>query len=178
MGTPMGKRRWQFVENDFQIPPQDVDISTDPADSCALFITVHSHSVAQKRPALSSRFQFSDHIRCVAARQCLLRSKDHLRLAKMTRIAKLLHLPTPPEPPPFPESSPTQSIPMPHISRLPLDPPAHIVPTPSQFSTSVLHHVFMPPSSSPPSSQQIEMINLGLQPSSTDNLNNSLTLNG
>ena len=48
-----------------------------------------------KRPALSAKFQFEDHIRCVAARQCLQRNKENLRLAKMTRIAKLLHLPLP-----------------------------------------------------------------------------------
>ena len=48
-----------------------------------------------KRPALSAKFQFEDHIRCVAARQCLQRNKEHLRMAKMTRIAKLLHLPLP-----------------------------------------------------------------------------------
>ena len=74
---------------------QDVDVTSDPANSCALFITVHSHAVASKRPALSGCFQFEDHIRCVAAKQCLQRNKENLRLAKMTRVAKLLHLPPP-----------------------------------------------------------------------------------
>lgn len=74
---------------------QDVDISLDPADSCTIFITVHSQSSVQKRPALSAKMQFEDHIRCVAARQCLQRSREHLRLAKMARVAKLLHLPIP-----------------------------------------------------------------------------------
>ena len=70
-------------------------MSTDPANSCALFITVHSHSGASRKPALSARFQFEDHIRCVAARQCLQRNRENLRLAKMARVAKLLHLPSP-----------------------------------------------------------------------------------
>ena len=74
---------------------QDVDVATDPANSCALFITVHSHAGTSRRPALSARFQFEDHIRCVAARQCLQRNRENLRLAKMTRVAKMLHLPTP-----------------------------------------------------------------------------------
>lgn len=74
---------------------QDVDVTTDPANSCALFLTVHSHIGTSKRPALSAKFQFEDHIRCVAARQCLQRNKENLRLAKMTRVAKLLHLPLP-----------------------------------------------------------------------------------
>ena len=72
-----------------------MDVSTDPANSCALFITVHSHGGQSRRPALSAKFQFEDHIRCVAARQCLQRNRENLRLAKMTRIAKLLHLPVP-----------------------------------------------------------------------------------
>lgn len=70
-------------------------MSNDPANSCALYITVHSHSSTNRKPALSARFQFEDHIRCVAARQCLQRNKENLRLAKMTRVAKLLHLPIP-----------------------------------------------------------------------------------
>lgn len=70
-------------------------MSNDPANSCALYITVHSHASTNKKPALSARFQFEDHIRCVAARQCLQRNKENLRLAKMTRVAKLLHLPIP-----------------------------------------------------------------------------------
>ncbi len=74
---------------------QDVDISLDPADNSAIYVTVHSPSAAQKRPVLSAKIQFEDHIRCVAARQCLQRSREHLRLAKMARIAKLLHLPVP-----------------------------------------------------------------------------------
>ena len=74
---------------------QDVDVSTYPANSCALFITVHSHTGHSKRPALSAKFQFENHIRCVAARQCLQRNRENLRLAKMTRIAKLLDLPVP-----------------------------------------------------------------------------------
>jgi protein CLEC16A len=74
---------------------QDVDVATDPANSCTLFITVHSHAGTSRRPALSARFQFEDHIRCVAARQCLQRNRENLRLAKMTRVAKMLHLPIP-----------------------------------------------------------------------------------
>lgn len=145
---------------------QDVDISTDPADSCALFITVHSHSATQKRPALSAHFQFEDHIRCMAARQCLQRNRDCLRLAKMARIAKLLHLPTP--------EATSQSIPIPRPMQLHLDPspsssphtsPAQHTPPllhPSPLSTSVVQRVFMPAESPshPSNSQEFEMSDL------------------
>ena len=159
----MGTVRWWTAHHNSSTvcsssSPQDVDISLDPADSCSLFITVHSHSVVQKRPALSAQFHFEDHIRCIAARQCLLRSKDHLRLAKMTRITKLLHLPSPPEPP-VPESTFTLSQSTSILQPLSLNVPPHVMPT-----------VFSPPSSSPPASQRIEMTNL--QPLPYDNTSN------
>ena len=134
-----------------------MDISPDPADSCALFIVVHGRSSTQKRPALSAKFQFEDHIRCLAARQCLQRSREHLRLAKMARIAKLLHLPVPE----VPSSALTQPMPLGGRPFNPqLDLPASVIsldstPPPSslpldttQLSTSVLHKVFMPSPSS------------------------------
>lgn len=112
---------------------QDVDVTTDPANSCALFLTVHSHIGTSKRPALSAKFQFEDHIRCVAARQCLQRNKENLRLAKMTRVAKLLHLPVP-------EAVPDR-LKIPHLQS-----PEHLdvgsfiaIPTPQSSSTDISH---------------------------------------
>ena len=67
---------------------QDVDLSPDPADRACLYITVHQTS-SKKRPALPPKFQFQDHIACLAAKKCLLNNKDKLRMTKMSRICKL-----------------------------------------------------------------------------------------
>ena len=108
---------------------QDVDVTTDPADNCSLYV-VCSRDSTRKRPALSAKFQFDDYIRCVSARQLLLRFKDNLRVAKMTRITKMLHLP-------LPEPSPT-------LSTATSSPPT-LVPAPSHTAalrqqTDTLHH--------------------------------------
>ena len=69
-----------------------MDISSDPADNCALFIVAHHRSKSQvkRRPALSAKFVFADHIRCLATKQSLLRRKDSLRHHKMNHIATIL----------------------------------------------------------------------------------------
>ena len=124
-------------------------MATDPANSCALFITVHSHAGASRRPTLSARFQFEDHIRCVAARQCLQRNRENLRLAKMTRVAKLLHLP-------LPDSTPN-SMPLPLPPELPdvgsFVPvsPAHQLSSPiGDLSRSGLHQALAQQAVQPP----------------------------
>ena len=72
-----------------------MDVSGDPADAKALFIVVYNRKSIHKYPSLSGRFVFEDHIRCSAAKTFLQRSRDRMHLKKMTRIAKLLHLPLP-----------------------------------------------------------------------------------
>ena len=131
-------------------------MSTDPANSCALFITVHSHT---GRPALSARFQFEDHIRCVAARQCLQRNRENLRLAKMTRVAKLLHLPLPEQN----AENVTLSLPQSSVGSV-----AHLSgASPSDLSRSGLHQAFQDPLTTEPSSQDFEMDQLHPQSSHT-----------
>ncbi len=72
-----------------------MDISGDPADGKALFIIAYNKKSSQKRPALSGRFIFEDHIRCSAAKNFLHRSREKLFISKMSRVSKLLHLPVP-----------------------------------------------------------------------------------
>ena len=130
---------------------QDVDVATDPANSCALFITVHSHAGTSRRPALSARFQFEDHIRCVAARQCLQRNRENLRLAKMTRVAKMLHLPTP-DPPSDSLHCPVEQ---PDISSfVAISPAQQLSSHPSDLTHSGLHQ---DTAANIPPSQDIEM---------------------
>jgi len=46
------------------------------------------------QPLLSARFIFDDHIRCMAARQRLVKGRLRARQRKMQMIARLLELPT------------------------------------------------------------------------------------
>ena len=123
-------------------------MSTDPANSCALFITVHSHAGHSRRPALSARFQFEDHIRCVAARQCLQRNRENLRLAKMTRVAKLLHLP-------LPELQPVDSTVPPEPASVGSS--SHLASGPELSATGLQPALQDPLSAADHSSQDIEM---------------------
>ena len=162
---------------------QDVYVTTDPADNCSLYVVCSGDST-HKRPALSAKFQFDDYIRCVSARQLLIRSKDQLRLAKMTRITKMLHLP-------LPEPSPTLSTAT--ASAATLVPPSHgvpllrqqtdnmgvisISPTPrgallgdhlppttaqADLTSSVLTKAFAQPAATPLNTQEFEMNNFRL----------------
>ena len=155
---------------------QDVDVTSDPADNCSLYV-VCSRDSTRKRPALSAKFQFDDYIRCVSARQLLLRSKDNLRLAKMTRITKMLHLPVP-------EASPTLSTATASVAALrpqtdthhnmgviSLSPtprgalnPSPLPPTTAQadLTSSVLTKAFLPPAATPLNTQEFEMSNFQL----------------
>lgn len=146
-----------------------------------------SRDSTHKRPALSAKFQFDDYIRCVSARQLLIRSKDNLRVAKMTRIAKMLHLP-------LPEPSPTLSAATASAATL-VPPPSHgaalrqqtdtlhhnmgvisISPTPqgvllgdpsptaaqTDLTNSVLTKAFLQPAATPLNPQEFEMSNFRL----------------
>jgi len=46
------------------------------------------------RPLLSARFIFDDHIRCMAARQRLVKGRLRARQRKMQMIARLLEIPS------------------------------------------------------------------------------------
>ena len=48
----------------------------------------------KRRPALSARFVFSDHIRSLATKQNLIRHKEMLRQNKMSLIAEMLGIPS------------------------------------------------------------------------------------
>lgn len=74
---------------------QNTDISADPADSCAIYMTVH-HASGKKLPALSAHCRFDDHIQCVAAKKNLSHKRESLRSAKMATISNMLDLPTQP----------------------------------------------------------------------------------
>ena len=135
----------------------------DPADNCSLYV-VCSKDSTHKRPALSARFQFDDHIRCVSARQLLLRSKDSLRLAKMTRITKMLHLPVPEASPtssmatlPRPQLDPLGVVSLDSLSRTAGRSPSSA--QPMELTSSMVHNVFHPPEATPRNPQEIEMNN-------------------
>lgn len=77
---------------------QDIDISGDPANTDSLFVVVHNRNSTQKRPKLSGKFVFDDHIRCCAAKSVFQRAREHLHHSKMLRITKMLELPPPESP--------------------------------------------------------------------------------
>ncbi len=163
-------------------PLQDVDITADPATSFSLFVTIHSRASKQKKPALSGRFQFEDHIRCIAAKQVIQRSRDKLRGAKMTRIAKMLHIP-------ISDSHPS-SLTIPGPSGHQYNPQSSVIsltPTPDDpmpISPPTAHHVFAPTganhTSAPDNKDDIEMSNLRystlFQPSHEHILDSSIRL--
>lgn len=169
----------------FSIFIQDVDVTTDPADNCSLYI-VCSRDSTHKRPALSAKFQFDDYIRCVSARQLLLRSKDLLRLAKMTRITKMLHLPVPEPSPTLSTATASAATLVPPLShqhnmgvislsptpRGPLLDPSPPPPTTAQadLTSSVLTKTFLQPAATPLNPQEIEMSNFRLHHSSGSQL--------
>ncbi|CAG0894165.1 unnamed protein product [Cyprideis torosa] len=75
---------------------QDTEVTGDKEDSRCLHITVHKSSSspgAARKPILSARFVFDDHIRCMAAKQRLGRGRMVARQRKVARIASLLELP-------------------------------------------------------------------------------------
>lgn len=60
---------------------QDVEVSPDKEDSRSLNITIKKTSLSGKPEiVLNSVFTFDDHIRCMAAKQHLIRARDRFDL--------------------------------------------------------------------------------------------------
>ncbi|KAL5292585.1 CLEC16A family protein [Megaselia abdita] len=73
---------------------QDIEVAGDKDDSRFLHMTVHRGGASHNRaPLLSARFQFDDHIRCMAAKQRLTKGRSKARQKKMHQIAHLLEMP-------------------------------------------------------------------------------------
>ncbi|XP_051703388.1 protein CLEC16A isoform X3 [Oryctolagus cuniculus] len=78
---------------------QDMQVTGVEDDSRALNITVHkpaSSPHSRPFPILQATFVFSDHIRCIIAKQRLAKGRIQARRMKMQRIAALLDLPIQP----------------------------------------------------------------------------------
>ncbi|XP_060028362.1 protein CLEC16A isoform X2 [Erinaceus europaeus] len=78
---------------------QDMQVTGVEDDSRALHITVHrpaSSPHSRPFPILQATFVFSDHIRCIIAKQRLAKGRIQARRVKMQRIAALLDLPPQP----------------------------------------------------------------------------------
>ena len=73
---------------------QDVDVAGDKDDSRLLHVVVRKPSPSvQSRstpPLLSGRFIFDDHIRCMAAKQRLVKGRRRARQLKLEAIERLL----------------------------------------------------------------------------------------
>ncbi|XP_064415117.1 protein CLEC16A isoform X3 [Latimeria chalumnae] len=75
---------------------QDMQVTGVEDDSRALNIIIHkpaSNPHAKPFPILQATFVFSDHIRCIIAKQRLAKGRIQARRMKMQRIAALLDLP-------------------------------------------------------------------------------------
>ncbi|XP_037363495.1 protein CLEC16A isoform X2 [Talpa occidentalis] len=97
---------------------QDMLVTGVEDDSRALNITIHkpaSSPHSKPFPILQATFIFSDHIRCIIAKQRLVKGRIQARRMKMQRIAALLDLPIQPTPEVlgfgFGSSSSTQHLP-------------------------------------------------------------------
>ncbi|XP_063790361.1 protein CLEC16A isoform X2 [Pseudophryne corroboree] len=78
---------------------QDMQVTGVEDDSRALNITIHkpaSTPHSKPYPILQATFIFSDHIRCIIAKQRLAKGRIQARRMKMQRIAALLDLPVQP----------------------------------------------------------------------------------
>ena len=61
---------------------QDVEVTGDKEDSRSLFVTIHkpcSSAISRPRPLISAKFIFDDHIRCMAAKQRLIKGRAKAR---------------------------------------------------------------------------------------------------
>ncbi|NXL30550.1 CL16A protein, partial [Glaucidium brasilianum] len=77
---------------------QDMQVTGVEDDSRALNIIIHkpaSSPHSKPFPILQATFIFSDHIRCIIAKQRLAKGRIQARRMKMQRIAALLDLPVP-----------------------------------------------------------------------------------
>ncbi|XP_071813378.1 protein CLEC16A-like isoform X3 [Apostichopus japonicus] len=76
---------------------QDLEVTGDKDDSRSLHVTIHKRSMvsphAKSTPILNARFQFDDHIRCMAAKQRLTKGRQKTRQAQMMAISDLLEIP-------------------------------------------------------------------------------------
>jgi hypothetical protein len=78
---------------------KDVEVSPDKEDSRSLNINIKKSNVNGKPEiVLNSVFTFDDHIRCMAAKQHLVRARDRARRMKLEKIAQLLDINTNPNP--------------------------------------------------------------------------------
>ncbi|KAM4631958.1 protein CLEC16A isoform 3-T3 [Discoglossus pictus] len=78
---------------------QDMQVTGVEDDSRALNITIHkpaSTPHSKPSPILQATFIFSDHIRCIIAKQRLAKGRIQARRMKMQRISALLDLPVQP----------------------------------------------------------------------------------
>ncbi|XP_075421477.1 protein CLEC16A isoform X12 [Ascaphus truei] len=78
---------------------QDMQVTGVEDDSRALNITIHkpaSSPHSKPFPILQATFIFSDHIRCIIAKQRLAKGRIQARRMKMQRISALLDLPVQP----------------------------------------------------------------------------------
>ncbi|KAM9305540.1 protein CLEC16A [Gastrophryne carolinensis] len=78
---------------------QDMQVTGVEDDSRALNITIHkpaSTPHSKPLPILQATFIFSDHIRCIIAKQRLAKGRIQARRMKMQRISALLDLPVQP----------------------------------------------------------------------------------
>lgn len=73
---------------------QDVEVSVDKEDSRSLHLTIRERNGSNqpKKVALSAKFVFDDHIRCMAAKQRLTKGRMKACQRKMHQIAKLIEL--------------------------------------------------------------------------------------
>ncbi|ESO85022.1 hypothetical protein LOTGIDRAFT_196246, partial [Lottia gigantea] len=74
---------------------QDIEVTGDKDDSRSLHIVVHKPSSTQHSRSLSllaGRFIFDDHIRCMAAKQRLIKGRLRARQQKMATIERLLDI--------------------------------------------------------------------------------------
>ncbi|XP_071535234.1 protein CLEC16A homolog isoform X2 [Panulirus ornatus] len=78
---------------------QDLEVTGDKDDSRVLHLTIHRPSASSgatgrpTTPLLSAKFIFDDHIRCMAAKQRLMKGRMKARQRKLHQIARLLELP-------------------------------------------------------------------------------------
>ncbi|KAG8145840.1 putative Protein CLEC16A protein [Naja naja] len=81
------------------VEPDDMQVTGVEDDSRALNIVIHkpaSSPHSKPFPILQATFVFSDHIRCIIAKQRLAKGRIQARRMKMQRIAALLDLPIQP----------------------------------------------------------------------------------
>ncbi|XKL62954.1 hypothetical protein PGB90_005318 [Kerria lacca] len=69
---------------------QDIEVTGDKEESKCLHVIIHHTNTGS---AYSAKFLFDDHIRCMAAKQKLIKGRAKARKKKMMQIAKLLDIP-------------------------------------------------------------------------------------